>query len=226
MAASSAELVLLFDVDHTLLDGAALKAGLDVAIELAAGPEGARRFWEAYEAVRGDLGFVDLPETIERFGREAGDSSLGDAVREAVWGFDFAGCLYPGALEAVAHARGLGLPVIVSDGDERYQRHKIEASGLEAAFEGRVLIFEHKERETETIRARYPARRYVLIDDKPRILATVKAALGDLVTTVLVEQGPYAGEGVAEGEPPPDVRLPSIAAFRGLDAAALDVAAR
>ena len=221
MAASSAELVLLFDVDHTLLDGAALKAGLDVAIELAAGPEGARRFWEAYEAVRGDLGFVDLPETIERFGREAGDSSLGDAVREAVWGFDFAGCLYPGALEAVAHARGLGLPVIVSDGDERYQRHKIEASGLEAAFEGRVLIFEHKERETETIRARYPARRYVLIDDKPRILATVKAALGDLVTTVLVEQGPYAGEGVAEGEPPPDVRLPSIAAFGRLDAAAL-----
>ena len=223
MAASPSELVLLFDVDHTLIDGAALKAGLEASIEAVAGLEGARRFRELYEAVRADLGFVDLPETIARFAREAGDASLGDALTDAVWGLDFADCLFPGALDAVEHARGLGLPVIASDGDERFQRHKIEASGLEAAFEGRVLIFEHKERETETIRARYPARRYVLIDDKPRILVAVKSALGDLVTTVLVEQGPYAREGVAEGEPPPDVRLPSIAAFRGLDAAALGV---
>ena len=223
MAASSPDLVLLFDVDHTLIDGAALKAGLDERIEAVAGPEGARRFWQAYETVRSELGYADLPEAIERCGREAGDAALGERVAEAVWGLDYAGCLFPGALAAVEHAGGLGLPVIASDGDERYQRHKIEASGLEAAFEGRVLIFEHKERELAAIRARYPARRYALIEDKPRILAAVKSALGDLVTTVLVEQGPYAGEDVAEGEPPPDVRLTSIAAFGELDAAALGV---
>ena len=226
MAASPSELVLLFDVDHTLIDGAAVKAGLDAAIEAAAGPEGVRRFRELYSEVRSDSGFVDMPETIERLAGEGHGGAGLDALTEAVWGLDFAGCLFPGALDAVEHARGLGLPVIASDGDERFQRHKIEASGLEAAFEGRVLIFEHKERETEAIRARYPARRYVLIEDKPRILAAVKSALGDLVTTVLVEQGPYAGEGVAGGEPPPDVRLPSIAAFRGLDAAALRAGAR
>lgn len=221
MSAASAELVLLFDVDHTLIDGAAVKAGLEARIEATGGVEGARRFWQTYEAVRGDLGYVDLPETIERLARETGEASLGEALSDAVWGFDYADCLFPGALEAVAHARGLGLPVIASDGDERFQRHKIAASGLEAAFEGRVLVFEHKERELDLIRARYPARRYVLIDDKPRVLAAVRSALGDLATTVLVEQGPYAGERVAEGEPPPDLRLPSIAAFRGLDAAAL-----
>ena len=81
------------------------------------------------------------------------------------------------------------------------------------------VICEHKEQELETIRARYPARHYVLIDDKPGILAAVKSALGDAVTTVLVEQGPYALE--AAGDAPPDVRLPSIAAFAGLDAAVL-----
>ena len=221
MAASPAELVLLFDVDHTLIDGAAVKAGLEARIEEGAGPEGARRFWQVYEAVRGDRGFVDLPETLERFAREAGAASIGERVADAVWGLDYAGCLYPGALDAVEHARGLGLPVIASDGDERYQRHKIEASGLEAAFEGRVLVFEHKEQELGAIRARYPARHYALVEDKPRILAAIKAALGDLVTTVLVEQGPYAGEGVAAGEPPPDVRLSSIAGFKELDAAAL-----
>ena len=226
MAASPSELVLLFDVDHTLIDGAAVKAGLDAAIAAAAGPEGVRRFWQAYEAVRGDSGFVDMPETIERLAGEGHGGAGLDALTEAVWGLDFAGCLFPGALDAVEHARGLGLPVIASDGDERFQRHKIRASGLEAAFDGRVLIFEHKEQETEAIRARYPARRYVLIEDKPRILAAVKSALGDLVTTVLVEQGPYAGAGVAEGESSPDVRLPSIAAFSRLDAAALRAGAR
>ena len=217
MTASSADLVLLFDVDHTLIDGAALRARLNVAIEAAAGADGASRFWQAYEAVRAELGFADVSETIERFAREAGDAALGERVAAAVWGLDYAGCLFPGALEAVEHARNLGLPVIASDGDERYQRHKIEASGLAAAFGGRVLIFEHKERELDAIRASYPARRYVLIDDKPRILAAVKTALGELVTTVLVEQGPYALE-AAEGAPSPDLRLPSIAAFGGLSA--------
>ena len=216
MAASPAELVLLFDVDHTLIDGVALRARLDTALAAAAGPEGARRFWETYEAVRGDLGYVDLPETIERFGREA---ALGERVAAAVWGLDYAGCLFPGALAAVEHARGLGLPVIVSDGDERFQRHKIRESGLEAAFAGEVQICRQKEREIEAIRARWPADHYALIDDKPGILAAVKSALGDTVTTVLVEQGPYALE--AAGGAPPDVRLPSIAAFGELDAAAL-----
>ena len=219
MTASSADLVLLFDVDHTLIDGAAVKAGLDARIEAAAGVEYARRFWQSYEAVRADLGYVDLPEAIERLARESGEASLGELLTGAVLGLDFAACLFPGALEAVEHARGLGLPVIASDGDERFQRHKIESSGLEAAFENRVLICEHKEQELETIRARYPARRYALIDDKPLILAAVKSALGDMVTTVLVEQGPYALE-ATEGEAP-DVRLPSIAAFGRLDAAAL-----
>lgn len=220
MAASPVELVLLFDVDHTLIDGAALRARLSAAIEGAAGADGASRFWQAYEAVRFELGFADVSKTIERLGREAGDAALGERVAAAVWGLDYAGCLFPGALEAVEHASDLGLPVIASDGDERYQRHKIEASGLAAAFGGRVLIFEHKEQEIDAIRARYPACHYVLIDDKPRILAAVKTALGELVTTVLVEQGPYALE-AAEGAPSPDLRLPSIAAFVELDVGTL-----
>ncbi len=219
MTVSSADLVLLFDVDHTLIDGVAVKAGLDARIEAAVGVEHARRFWRTYEAVRADLGHVDLPETIERLARESGEASLGELLTGAVLCLDFAGCLFPGALAAVEHARGLGLPVIASDGDERFQRHKIQSSGLEAAFEGRVLICEHKEQELETIRARYPASRYALIDDKPGILAAVKSALGEQVTTVLVEQGPYALE-AAEGAPP-DVRLPSIAAFAELDAGTL-----
>ena len=41
---------------------------------------------------------------------------------------------------------------------------------------------------------RYPARHYVLVDDKPRILAAVKEIWGNRVTTVLPRQGQYAND--------------------------------
>ena len=41
---------------------------------------------------------------------------------------------------------------------------------------------------------RYPAARYVLVDDKVRILSAVKAAWGERVTTVFVRQGHYAND--------------------------------
>ena len=39
-----------------------------------------------------------------------------------------------------------------------------------------------------------PADLYVLVDDKPRILVAVKAALRERVVTVHVRQGKYAQE--------------------------------
>ena len=219
-------LVILFDVDNTLLDNDAVKAGLREGIREAVGPERAERFWELYEEVRADLDLVDLPETLERFARECDDLSCLGPLSDVVYGFDFAGSVFPGALAAVEHARALGLPVILSDGDQLFQRHKIRSAGLEDAFEGRVLVYVHKEQETSDIRARYPADRYVLLDDKPRIHSAMKAILGEAVTTVLVEQGKYAREPSEDGLTPPDLRLPSIAAFRDLTAEQLHAAAR
>ena len=43
-----------------------------------------------------------------------------------------------------------------------------------------------------TFEQRYPAGHYVLVDDKPRILAAVKKIWGDRVTTVLPRQGQFA----------------------------------
>ena len=138
---------------------------------------------------------------------------------------DYRSLLYPGALEALTHARGVGLPVVVSDGHPGYQRHKALAAGVSGAVEGRVHVYEDKTRELDDITARYPADHYVIVDDKPSVHAAIKAALGARVTTVLVEQGRYAREGEAS-PPPPDLRLPSIAAFADLNADALRDAAR
>jgi hypothetical protein len=58
--------------------------------------------------------------------------------------------------------------------------------------DGHVLIYIHKEEELADVEQRYPAGHYVLVDDKPRILAAVKTAWGERVTTVLPRQGQFA----------------------------------
>ena len=85
-----------------------------------------------------------------------------------------------------------GRTVILSDGDVVFQPRKIQRSGLWKAVEGRVLIYIHKEQMLEDVERRYPARHYVMVDDKLRILAAMKEIWGDRLTTVFPRQGHYA----------------------------------
>ncbi|MCY3655947.1 MAG: HAD family hydrolase [Chloroflexi bacterium] len=215
-----ASTVLLVDLDNTLIDASGASAAINAGIRASLGEAAAERFWGCYEEVRADLGYVDIHEAMLRLGREQGDVAVVPPLVEAVYGVDYRSLLYPGALEALTHARGVGLPVVVSDGHPGYQRHKALAAGVSAAVEGHVLVYADKTRELDDITTRFPADHYVVIDDKPSVHAAMKAALGPRVTTVLVEQGRYAREGEAV-TPPPDLRLPSIAAFAGLSAAVL-----
>jgi hypothetical protein len=80
----------------------------------------------------------------------------------------------------------------LSDGDVVFQPRKIQRSGLWEAVEGRVLIYIHKERMLDEVEQRYPARHYVMVDDKLRILAAMKTILRDRLTTVFPHQGHYA----------------------------------
>ena len=217
----AAGLVVLFDVDDTLLDGGGVKAAIGERIGAALGAAEARRFWREYEAAREERGHADVTAAMRRFARGGGAGVLA-ALAEAVYGVGFAALLHPGALEAIAHARTLGAPAVLSDGDPRFQRHKIRAAGIEAAVGGRVLVCAHKERELDEVRARWPARRYAVLDDRPRILAAVKRALGADAATIHVAQGPHAGE---RAEPPPDLRLASIGEFASVDGEALRAAA-
>ena len=217
-----AGLVVLFDVDDTLIDGGGVKAAIDERVGAALGAAAARRFWREYEAARDERSHADVGEAMRRFARGRGGAGGLAALADAVYGVDFAALLHPGALEAIAHARTLGTPAVLSDGDPRFQRHKIRAAGIEAAAGGRVLVCAHKERELDEVRARWPARRYALLDDRPRILAAVKDALGADATTIHVAQGPHAGE---RASPPPDLRLASIGEFASIGGEALRRAA-
>jgi FMN phosphatase YigB (HAD superfamily) len=105
----------------------------------------------------------------------------------------------------VAHLKSLGPPVVLSDGDVVFQPRKIQHSGIWDAVDGRVLIYLHKERVLDHVQRRYPAAHYVMVDDKPNLLAAMKSVLGAKLTTVFVRQGHYALAAQSNaGQPAPD----------------------
>jgi FMN phosphatase YigB (HAD superfamily) len=212
------DLVFLFDVDNTLLNNDRVQADLDVYLRVEHGTTARDRYWEILEAIRGEIGYVDYLGALERYRLEAlHDPRL---LRMSNWLVDypFSDRLYPGALEAVNHARQRGPVVILSDGDAVFQPRKVERSGLWKAFEGHVLIYVHKEEELDDVERLYPARHYVMIDDKLRILDTIKKTWGTRVTTVFPRQGHYAMDPeTLKKYPHGDVTLAAIADFVQLD---------
>jgi FMN phosphatase YigB (HAD superfamily) len=106
--------------------------------------------------------------------------------------YPFANRLYPGSLDALEHVRAWGETVILSDGDVVFQPRKVQRSGLWEAVEGHVLIYIHKEQMVDDVERRYPARHYVMVDDKLRILTAMKKIWGSRLTTIFPRQGHYA----------------------------------
>lgn len=186
------DLVWLFDVDNTLLDNDAVYAGLRARIEAAVGEGPATRFWDLYAEVRSAHDVVDIPATIKRFEQEFPGLPGAHKLHSAVFDFPFSQAVYQASPAAVTHAGGLGLTAILTDGDPVFQPHKIESAGLRDLFDGRIILCEHKELEFETVRQRYPAGHYVMIDDKPRIHRALKQRYGSEITTVMIRQGHYA----------------------------------
>lgn len=74
-----------------------------------------------------------------------------------------------------------------------------------------MLIYIHKEQMLSDLERRYPARHYVMVDDKLRILAAMKRIMKDRLTTVSPRQGHYAldPENIA-AYPPADITLERI----------------
>lgn len=203
-------IVFVLDCDNTLLDNDRLKEDLDAGLQQILDEEMVERFWQVYEEVRVDRGTVDFPTTLERFRAYCPDVSLQERLRVLVMDYPFAERLYPATLETMAYLRSIGMPVIVSDGDQIYQRIKIERSGLAKAVEGHVAIYVHKEEHLEEIMRRWPASFYVMVDDKARILSETKARFPERFVTVHVQQGHYGTEDLSYTLAP-DISLAGIA---------------
>ncbi len=189
-------IVFLLDVDNTLLDNDRVKEELDSALRSEIGERLADRFWQIYEHVRKEKGLVDIPLSLARLREQVSPAEMDELTYRHVHSifdnFPFLHVLYPQAVETLEYLCTIGTPVIVSDGDLHFQAEKIFSSSIADAVEGRVLLYTHKQEHLPEIMHLYPADHYVMVDDKPSILADVKQALGEKVTTVFIEQGKYA----------------------------------
>lgn len=204
------DLVVLFDCDNTLLDNDRVLKDLRAHLEREFGAGKSDRYWKIFEELRAELGYADYLGALQRYRLASSDTAL-LKMSSFLVDYPFSGCLYPRALDAVAHCRQWGPTVILSDGDVVFQPRKIQRSGLWDAVEGRVLIYIHKEQMLDEVRQQYPARHYVMVDDKVRILAAMKAIMGERLTTVFPRQGHYAFDpDVINRYPTADITLERI----------------
>ena len=203
--------VFFFDVDNTLLDNDRVTGDLQRYLEREVGLDRAQAYWSIFERLRGELGYADYLGSLQRYRLEFPHDSNLQLVSRFLIEYPFANRLFPGSLDALAHARRWGPAVILSDGDVVFQPRKVERSGLLEAVEGNVLIYVHKDKELADVERRYPAGHYVMVDDKLRILNAMKKVWGAKLTTVFVRQGHYAWDTqILAEEAPADITIERI----------------
>lgn len=207
----ASSVMFLLDVDNTLLDNDRFVADLTARLDQSFGTAERERYWSIYEQRRHDLGYADYLGALQEFRAGSDKETALLQMSSFLLDYPFGERVYPRALAAIGHLRTIGTAAIVSDGDIVLQPRKIQRSGLWDAVDGRVLVTLHKERMIDVVQKFFPADVYVMIDDKPQLLAAMKRVLGARLTTVFVRQGHYAAQ--AQGiaiDPPPDMSIERI----------------
>ena len=180
-------------------------------LEREVGPDRAEHYFAIFEDLRNELGYADYLGALQRYRGEYPRDPNVLYLSHYLIDYPFANRLFPESLDVIDLLKGWGPVVILSDGDVVFQPRKIERSGLWSAVDGNVLIYVHKEHELDDVEARFPAQRYVLVDDKLRILHAIKNVWHERVTTVFPRQGHYAHDPRALAEyPPADVTVERI----------------
>lgn len=215
------ELVILFDVDNTLLDNDRVQTDLYRQLARSYGPQAPKRYIAIFEELRKELGYADYLGALQRYRLERQHDPRLLRIADWLVEYPFAKRLYPHTFEVIQRVKRWGQVVILSDGDAVFQPRKICRSGLWQAFGGRVLVFIHKEEMLADVERLYPAHHYVMIDDKLRILDALKHVWQSRVTTVFPRQGHYAHDPKnLSSYPPADItinRLVDLLACRQSD---------
>jgi FMN phosphatase YigB (HAD superfamily) len=219
------DVVFLVDVDNTLLDNDRVQDDLRGYIESEFGAAARDRYWQIFEALFKELGYADYLGALQRYRLDVLTDPRLQHMSSFLLDYPFADRLYAGALETLAHLRKWGPTVILSDGDAVFQPRKVQRSGIRDAVEGRVLIYIHKEEMLDDVRRHYPARRYVMVDDKLRILSAMKKIWGSELTTVFPRQGHFAFDPqVVAAYPAADVTVEAIGELARFELSAFDPA--
>ncbi len=220
------DVVFLLDVDNTLLDNDRVIADLRAHLDREFGSASAARYWAIFESLRSELGYADYLGALQRYRLDAelGQGSDLRLLQMSAFLIDypFAERLYPRALEVIERLSSFGPTVILSDGDVVFQPRKVRRSGLWDAVSGRVLIYIHKEQMLGAMQRHHPARHYVMVDDKLRILAAMKEVMQKRLTTIFPRQGHYALDpAVVATYPAADLSIERISGLLDADISSL-----
>ncbi|HEV7817262.1 MAG TPA: HAD family hydrolase [Janthinobacterium sp.] len=186
------DVVFLVDVDNTLLDNDQAQADYQSHLQQEFGAEADARYWQIYHQLFDELGYADYLGALQRFRLGLMDQPKVMQLSAFFLNYPFVERVYPGAVEVLRHLSQWGPVVLLSDGDAVFQPRKIDISGLGRAVDGRALIYVHKEDMLAHVERHYPARRYVMIDDKLRVLDAMKNIWQARLITVFPRQGHYA----------------------------------
>jgi FMN phosphatase YigB (HAD superfamily) len=216
-------IVFLVDVDNTLLDNDRIQEDLENYIEREFGLKCRDRYWTIQEKLFQELGYRDYLGAFQLFRVEHPYERHLVTAADFLVDYPFKRRLYPGALDVLAHLRQWGRTVILTDGDVVYQPRKVVRAGIFKAVDGQVLIYVHKEAALADVQRRYPAKHYVVVDDKLRILNAIKKAWGKRVTTVFPCQGKFANDPKIQSAFPEaaDVKIKRIRDLLRMDLAQL-----
>lgn len=219
-------IVFLIDVDNTLVDNDGIQQDLKDHLESTYGLAARERYWRILEDLMVELGYRDYIGALQKFRVEHPREIELLSMSSYLMDYPFAERLYPHALAVLKRLRSVGKTVILTDGDVVFQPRKVEHAGLGNVADGDVLVYIHKEEALDDVERRFPAKHYVLVDDKLRILDAAKKIWRDRVTTVLPRQGQYAHDAkVLAALPPPDVTIERIGELLDYDLTRLGTAA-
>ncbi len=210
MPAPRDDIVFLVDVDNTLIDNDGVREDFRRDIAVSYGTSYRDRYWDIQEGLFIALGYRDYLGAAQQLWLDSACDMELLALPAYLLDYPFAARLYPGALDVLNYLRNWGPTVILTDGDAIFQPRKVERAGIAKAAGDRTLIYVHKEDALDDIKRRYPARHYVLIDDKPRILSAFKRSWGNDVTTIWPRQGQFASDPTQAAHPAPDLTISRI----------------
>ncbi len=222
----TADVVFLLDVDNTLLDADRIVDDLRHHLKGEFGIACAQRYWTIFDALREELGYVDYLGALQSYRVDVEKGSVDEQrllmMASFLIDYPFADRLYARALEVITHLGRFGQTVILTDGDVVLQPRKMQRSGLLDAVGGRALVYVHKEKMLDAVQRHYPARHYVMVDDKLRILAAMKAIWQERLTTIFPRQGHYALDPkIVAAQPAADFTIKHIGELADLDPTSL-----
>lgn len=184
------QIVFFIDVDNTLLNNDHIKEEIKNSLIKVLGEEEANHFWQHHDSFRQEKKLIDFPNIIREYCQEKHKNTCELTLGRIFQNIEFKHALYPQASDVIKHLKTIGKVVLFTEGDDVYQKMKLEKSGLSELSDG-VELYKHKLDHLKEIVGKYKNHKAIFIEDRSDILQKIKKLLPE-VFTIEVCQGHYA----------------------------------